>query len=186
MGKIRDFLEEGWSYVNDFLAVKGRNFLAKKIIDNMIVYSFYSLMIASIIYAVYHLMSDVIKSFGSHSDPESFPFILTFSEHLFLYFLPVFILFGFLNYYLLDLQRFLLESPNGPDVRAEKSLHLSKKLFFSSVLSYSTIKLIEKLFFEFDEVKSEFELISLGAFFLIIIGYVLIQHSHKEKGKGTD
>lgn len=173
-------LKENWALLNDFLATKGRSILARKVIDNLIIYSIYILLVLSISYASYKLIIDIFSQFSEHSNSESFPFILFFAEHLFLYFLPVFILFGFLNYYLFDLQRSLLQSPNAPDSRAEKSLHFSKKLFFSSVLSYTTIKIIEKLFFNQSKTAvNNTEFIPIGLFFLILIIFVLIQHTHK-------
>lgn len=175
---IKTFLKEAWFYINNFLKETGRDILSKKVIDNILYYTINILLVISIFYAVYQLLGDIKDKFWIKPTEDEFPFVLKFSEHIFLYFLPIFILFGLLNYYKLDWRR-LIDGTNKPNPNAQNSLNLSKKLFFSSVLSYTTLKIIEKLFFKYDE-KELLQMISIGVFFVILIIFVLMQHSKDE------
>ncbi len=177
--KIKVKLQNAWGQINDFLARRFSMFIKKKIINYLIEYILYLLLVLSVLYAAYHLIHEIIIHFMEPIADKNIPFILIFSEHLFLNFLPIFVLFGFLKYYQHDLKRFLTDSKNEPDKKAEEQLHLSKKLFFSSVLSYIVIKIIEKLFFNYYQVQDFTQLLSVGVFFLILIIFVLIQHFQK-------
>lgn len=147
--------------------------LSLKAIDILIIGALYVLLVLSVGYAGYQLIFDVVENFIKHPARDEFPFILTFSEHIFLYFLPVFILFGLMNYYKFELRAYLLNnyeaSRNG-----DKLLHLSKKLFFSNVLSYTSLKLIEELFFDFSKT-SAIQLIAIGVFYFLLVAFVLLQ-----------
>lgn len=186
MDRKKHYLKKAWGNINDFLARKFSNILKKKVINYLIEYTLYVLLILSISFAAYQLIYQLIIHFYVDLDNHDFPFILTFAEYLFLYFLPIFVLFGFLKYYQFDLRRYLTDAKNDPDKKAEEQLHLSKELFFSSLLSYTVIKIIEKLFFKYEEVKDYIQLISIGIFFLILLIYVLIQHSQKHDKESKD
>src|SRR3972149_10864434 len=179
MNSTKKKLRAAWGHFNDFLASEFSSLLKKKLINYLIEYTLYLLIILCIAYASYQLGYELILNFSEHLANEDFPFILTFAEHLFLYFLPIFVLFGFLKYYQFDLRRYLTDAKNDPDKRAEEQLELSKELFFSSVLSFSAIKIIEKLFFRYEEVKDYTQLIAIGTFFLLLAIFVLFQHSLK-------
>lgn len=187
MGKIRSFLywlirsyKVIWFYINNFLKETFRDFLSKKMLDNLLYYTIISLLITSSAYATYQLLSDIKEKFWSRQTDDDFPFVLNFSEHLFLYFLPIFILFGLLNYYKLEWRR-LIDGTNEPNPNAQKSLNLSKKLFFSSILSYTSLKIIEKLFFKFNEISPN-QMFYISVFFVLLIAFVLIQH-HQSKSE---
>ena len=147
--------------------------LARKVIDLMIIGVLYLMLVLSVCYAAYQLVTDVLENFTRHPARNEFPFILTFAEHIFLYFLPVFILFGLMNYYKYELRTFLLDNYE-ENSSGEKPLHLSKKLFFSNLLSYTSLKLIEELFFDFSK-NSPIQLLSIGVFFLLLVSFVLVQ-----------
>lgn len=190
MGKIKSIrnsilttIKEIWFYINNFLKETGRNFLSKKVLDNLLFYTIIILLIISVLYAIYQLFYEIKEKFFEKQTNDSFPFVLEFSEHIFLYFLPIFILFGLLNYYKLEWRR-LIDGTNKPNPNAQNSLNLSKKLFFSSILSYTSLKIIENLFFKYDD-KVQNQMIYIGIFFLMLIAFVLIQH-HQNKSGGEE
>jgi len=172
---VKSGAREAWFLSNQFLKEDFRDFLAKKIIDNLIIYLIYTLLVLSVSYSAFHLISDIVKEFTKVSKAEDFPFILKFSEELFLYFLPVFILFGLLNYYDLKWKR-LINKTNDPNPKAQNYLDLSKKLFFSSLLSYTSLKIIEKVFFDYEKIVQKEQFIYIGVFFLILSIFVILQH----------
>ncbi len=104
--------------------------------------------------------------------------ILKFSEHLFLYLIPLFIIFGFYNYYYNGFRRVLLKLPITGEMKddrvGEKSIFEAKKLFISSVLSYSIIKVIEEIF-----VREQLNLLNVctyGIFLLLLMSYIFISN----------
>lgn len=155
--------------------------MARKAIDVLIIGVLYLLLVLSVGYAAYQLVFDVVENFAKHPARDEFPFILTFAEHIFLYFLPVFILFGLMNYYKYELRTFLLDNYE-ENKSGEKPLHLSKKLFFSNLLSYTSLKLIEELFFDFSK-NTPIQLISIGVFFFLLVAFVLLQSMGKKSGE---
>lgn len=177
IAKILSWLQETWFVINEFFKETFREIFSKKIIDNLIYYLIISLLLVTILYAGYQLINDIKKHFFELPQKENFPFILEFSENLFLYFLPIFILFGLLNYYDLEWKR-LINKTDKPNPSAKNYLNLSKKLFFSSLLSYTSLKIIEKLFFDYSEI-DHFQMFYIGIFFISLIIFVLVQHSHE-------
>jgi len=155
--------------------------LSRKAIDVLIIGSLYVLLVLSVGYAGYQLIFDVVENFVKHPARDEFPFILTFSEHIFLYFLPVFILFGLMNYYKFELRTYLLNNYESSK-SGEKPLHLSKKLFFSNVLSYTSLKLIEELFFDFSKTNA-MQLIAIGVFYFLLVAFVLLQAAGSKSEK---
>lgn len=174
---IKSIIQEIWFAINNFLKETARRIITKKIIDNILFYSINILLVITISYAGYQLFTDILKHFCEIPNHNEFPFILNFSEHLFLYFLPIFILFGLLNYYDLEWKR-LIDKTNKPNPNAKNYLNLSKKLFFSSLLSYTSLKIIERLFFNSTEI-DHFQMFYIGIFFIALIIFVLVQHSHE-------
>jgi len=173
-------LQELWAVINKFLKETFRDILSKKIIDNLLVYLIYSLLIISICFAGFELFSKLYHHYYDiHPEPDNFPFVLEFAEYIFLYFLPIFILFGLLSFYELEWKRQINKS-NKPNPNAQKNLTLSKKLFFSSVLSYLSLKIIDIIFFNFKgKIYNDTQLIAIGVFFIIITIIVLKQGNHK-------
>lgn len=159
--------------------------LLRKIIDPLILFSFYFLILLTTVYGVYKSSYEVIKSFkGSEkkielvdgvetiieSDVDTY--ILLICEHIFLYFLPVFILFGFIVYYKGDLRTRLLDGNYNliDHDLSVKSIYVTKTLFISSILSYVIIKFIEEVFFEEVDVST---LLASGSLILILIVYLI-------------
>jgi len=176
MTKFWNWVREIWYIINEFSKETGREILLKKIIDNFLFYLISLLLMTTIAYAGFQLFLDIKKHFTEIPTVDKFPFILNFSEHLFLYFLPIFILFGLLNYYDLEWKR-LINKTDKPNPSAKNYLNLSKKLFFSSLLSYTSLKIIEKLFFDYTEI-DHFQMFYIGVFFIALIIFALVQHSH--------
>ncbi len=177
INKLSSVAQEIWAWINKHLKVSWRNFLLKKVIDNLIAYSLYFLLLASILYLVIQLGYKIFKNFLSFSASDTFPFVLEFAEYLFLYSLPIFIVFGFINFYELQWKR-QINQTNKPNPEAKESLTLSKKLFFSSLLSYLSLKLIDILFFKFNADYSIVRLIAIGLFFILIAIIVIVQNKH--------
>jgi hypothetical protein len=174
--KITNWFQEILFVINQFFKETFREFLSKKVIDNFIYYLINSLLLITILYAGYQLINDIKMNFFDLPQKNSFPFILELSEQLFLYFLPIFILFGILNYYDLEWQR-LINKTDKPNPSAKNYLNLSKKLFFSSLLSYISLKIVEKLFFD-TSVIDHFRMLYIGSFYIVLLIYVLFQQSH--------
>ena len=71
------------------------------------------------------------------------------AENIFLYLLPVFILFGFFNYYKTNTSIYLLNG-NKERINEEastRSMNLTKMIFISTIISYLVIKIIEQIFY---------------------------------------
>ncbi|MBS1495101.1 MAG: hypothetical protein JST55_16465 [Bacteroidetes bacterium] len=122
--------------------------------------------------------------------------ILSVSENIFLYLLPVFIVLGFFNYYKANARLKLLE-PRSISIDEEKSIktmNLTKVLFTSSLISYILIKIIEMLFvkasfkkgtgFHIDGLPADQNyLIYIGIFLVILMIYFIFLDwkNHGEK-----
>lgn len=111
---------------------------------------------------------------GDYDDSKTLKFI----EHLFLYLIPLFIIFGFYSYYKYDFRRRLLKAIVFPDEikSAKESIILTKTLFLTSIMSYIIIKIIEKLFIEKETKLEQEQLISFGVLLLLIMVYLIITH----------
>lgn len=169
-------MEEFWVKVNKFLKEDFRKFLLKKVIDNLVAYTIYCLIIISSLVAVVKLSSKGIDVLLSEKGDDMFPVVLEFAEYIFLYFLPIFILFGILYFYKLEWKRQMGDG-NKPDPNAQEKLNLSKKLFFSSVLSYVTLKIVEILFFKHKDFDfSSPHVISIGVFFFGVMLFIVLSN----------
>lgn len=111
------------------------------------------------------------------------------AEHIYLYLLPIFIIFGFYNYYKGYIRRSLLSQEIGDlhEGSSTKAMKLTKVLFVSSVISFVLIKIIPEIFLS---APTSFRLISAGIFIVVLIVYFLIlekdSHTHEKKDKKED
>ncbi|MFN0188265.1 MAG: hypothetical protein ACKVQV_06145 [Bacteroidia bacterium] len=103
--------------------------------------------------------------------------LLKFAEHIFLYLIPLFIVFGFYSYYYFEFRRILLKLPLSPadSINSKATISITKTLFLSSILSYSIIKIIEKIFIE-DNLKI-LNIAAYGVFLMILMIYLLLTHN---------
>lgn len=102
--------------------------------------------------------------------------MLKFSEHIFLYLIPFFIIFGFYSYYYFEFRRILLKLPLSPkdSLIAKNSILVTKTLFMSSILSYTIIKVIEKIFD--GKPITLIEGSAYGVFLLLLMSYLVISN----------
>jgi len=97
-------------------------------------------------------------------------------EHIFIYLLPLFIIFGFYNYYKYTTSIILVdgnfnEIDNGDAI---KYLNASKIILLSSLLSFALIKGIEKIFIL--EIKDPIPVIAYCSFIIILMLFILFLH----------
>jgi len=106
--------------------------------------------------------------------------LLKTAEHIFLNLLPIFIVFGFFNYYKTNIRISLLEGNiyAVSDEISTKTINLSKILFISSIISYVLIKIIEMLFFTRDAADIN-RLIAAGVFLLLLMSYFIFLDKKK-------
>lgn len=108
--------------------------------------------------------------------------ILTISEHIFLYILPVFIVLGFYTYYRNFVRiKFLNGRVEENDIhRSNEIMDNSKTMFLSSLVSYVIIKCIEKIYVS--NSSNIIQLIAYGLFLIILLSYYLVI-GHKRKNE---
>lgn len=128
---------------------------------------------------------DSISNSISHVIPNAAPLkddtlILKSAEHIFLYLLPVFIIFGFFNYYKTNTRITLLDGKkqDNDNENSTKAVNLTKVLFISSIVSYVIIKIIEIVFFKQASSYSNPDdylttLISSGVLLLLLMIYFI-------------
>lgn len=176
---------------------------------NFIIEFFYiSAIILTIVYGSNLFLKKIFKKQTINEDSnqilngckditEKIPKLLEYSEYLFLLLIPVIILIGFYNYYKIDLKYILLHNSSniGKDsFNNSKDIKLSKTLFFSSIISFSVIKIIEVIFYpkkficnNEDSIISDYsnvkELITYGVFLIIIISYQVLTQKTQKKSK---
>lgn len=125
-------------------------------------------------------LKDLEKISGQEKEDKDLK-LLKFAEHIFLYLIPLFIVFGFFSYYYFEFRRVLLKLALSPSdsLNAQNTIAVTKTLFISSILSYSIIKTIEKIYLseDFDYQK----ILAYGGFLVLLMGYLLL--SHKSHGK---
>jgi len=153
-------------------------------LDRLICYFFYILLALTALYACIN----IIKDFGKYTfenvvqapkaigvtdklrlDPEEQE-LLKDVEQIYLYLLPVFIVFGFFNYYMTN-KRLTLLGGNEWKIdteRSTKTMRLTKILVISSMISYVVIKGIQELFSDQPELT---KLIGSGALIAILMFY---------------
>ncbi|BBE20450.1 hypothetical protein AQPE_4642 [Aquipluma nitroreducens] len=145
----------------------------------LILVFFYIIIIITIFYGIYGIVLNAkkygIDEFGNESS------VLVFSEKIFLFVLPLFIVLGFFNYYYKTIR-----SNFDGTVKEEKEedtmqlLNNSKIIFLTSVLSYVIIKTIEQIFIK-QEVNM-IKLLSYGLLILILMGFIIVQHKINHGG----
>lgn len=98
------------------------------------------------------------------------------AENIFLYLLPIFIIFGFYNYYKTNTSIYLLNgnSKTIDEEQSTKSMSLSKMIFISSIISYVLIKCTEEVFY--GDCENPYRLIGAGTLLIILMSYFVIMY----------
>ena len=107
--------------------------------------------------------------------------VLEHAEKIFLYLLPIFIVFGFFNYYKTNVSVYFYDGNILPEDQAAsvKSMNLTKSIFVSSIISFTLIKLIDELFFSAKVDVSI--LIASGVLLLLLMCYFILLNKHTEE-----
>jgi len=144
----------------------------KHLINRFILLIIYLIVIITGIYALYGTVSIFFNSNFKNNDTN----LLAYVEHIYLYVLPLFIVFSFLSYYKSTIE-VKLTGGNIRDIDNEgamKSLNNSKIILLSSLLFFTIIKIIDKLF-ENEDINVT-SLISYGIFIIILIAFILLHN----------
>ncbi|MET0394751.1 MAG: hypothetical protein ABW019_16515, partial [Chitinophagaceae bacterium] len=112
--------------------------------------------------------------------------ILKKAEHIFLYLLPIFIVFGFFNYYKTNTRVYFIEG-NLDSVRHEdstKGMNMTKVLFIASLVSYVLIKTIEEIF---SNPVNWIKLVAAGTLLAMLMKYYLLldKRNHPQSAKSA-
>ncbi len=151
-----------------------------KLLDKFIIGIFFLLFIITLIYSVYGVLYEDLICNLLLGEQELDEFVLTFAEHIFLYLLPFSILLGFYSFYIETIHHKLNNRDSKVSVYdAKKLLDISKTIFLSSVLSYTLIKTVQKLYF--DKQLELLNVISYGIFLLILMIFILFYHRSTKK-----
>jgi len=146
----------------------------RNIIDPVVLALFYLVLLATTFSAAFNILREIYLAFKVHTEAS----VLKISEHIFLNLLPIFIVFGFLNYYTRSARNALLKTNQKfeDDERSAKPMNFSKVLFVSSMISYVVIKVIEALSLEEDPARHVNipVLISYGGLLVILMVYFII------------
>lgn len=175
-----------WEYIRDN---------ANRLIDKLIHVAFYVLLFFTIASSMWNILLTIKGSFSKfHEDAKSNNIasikddtsILKSAEHIFLYLLPVFIIFGFFNYYKTNTRITLLGGKNqdNDNENSAKAVNLTKVLFISSIVSYVIIKVIEIVFFKQANSYNKPEdyliiLISSGLLLFLLMTYFIFLYREK-------
>lgn len=102
------------------------------------------------------------------------------AEDIFLYLLPMFIIFGFYNYYKTNTSIYLLggNSARINEEKSTKSMNLTKMIFMSSIISYVLIKCTEEVFCA--DCNNPYRLISAGIMLIILMTYFVMMYRHHD------
>lgn len=153
---------------------------ANRVIDIMIYSSFYILLASTTIFAVVNILYKIYKAMFQSGNPiDDETNVLKTSEYIFLYLLPVFIVFGFFHYYKNNSHVSLLEGRIDSNVEenSTKTMNLTKILFLSTIISFVLIKVIEEVFFKGNVNLTN--LIAYGILLLMLMTYfVLLDRKH--------
>jgi len=166
--KFTFLLHKGWKYLYENL---------NRSLDKLILFVFFILLLATIVYAGWNIVNDIVESIKEIYNTKGFKDkdsqILKTSEHIFIYLLPLFIVFGFFNYYKNNTRYFLLEGTTNPiaEENSTKAMNLAKLLFISSIISYILIKIIEEIFIK--GIGDFVRLISFASLLVILMIYFL-------------
>jgi len=147
--------------------------LEKHLINRYILLVTYLIVIATGFYAVWGTISQTYHILIFNSSATEY---LEYVEHIYLYFLPLFIVFSFLSYYKSTIE-IKLTGGNSNDIDhkgAMNSLDNSKLILLSSISTFSVIKIIERIFV--DGIVNITSLISYGVLLVILLVYNIILH----------
>ncbi|MEP0265488.1 hypothetical protein [Dokdonia sp.] len=119
----------------------------------------------------------IVKVKSNKKDLESLKII----EHIFVYLLPFLVLLGLYYYFESNFKTKLINSGSTDieDIKQSKNnLNTTKTLFISSMMSYTVIKIIEKLFIEKSSGLDLKYLVAYGIFLLLLMMYLILSHNH--------
>lgn len=142
----------------------------------LISFVFFFLILLTLHYGFFGIWELLIKTDGK---PETTKLVNI--ESIFLYLLPLFVIFGFYEYYRQSTGA-LLNERNSGEYKPEKaliSLNNSKNILLTTFLSFALIKGIEIIFF--NKETNETTLISIGIFIIILMTFLIISHKPAEK-----
>lgn len=183
--KIKPFFSKNWwILLPDFIE---RHFIHRfnLLLFYLIIFSTGLFALVGVLYDTYAQIKQLIDllSHNSHSSEQigahqQATLLLEYVEHIFLYLLPLFIVFSFLSYYKSTIEINLTGGmPSDVDHDgAMKSLNNSKLILLSSLLSFIIIKIIEKIFEE-NQI-SFYSLFSYFVFLVVLITYYIFQSRH--------
>jgi hypothetical protein len=163
-------------------------FDSKKIVHFIIILFFYLTIIAITISIGYKIYEELLHFLYPKENDLGDEVLMIFKliEHIFLYLIPLFIIFGFFNYYKLDLKLTLLDKGRPQEIDRDTttaSIYLTKTLFLSSMMSYVIIKIIEKVFLLEKDAEFNYsilQLISYGVLLFMIMTYMILSHKPKK------
>jgi len=149
--------------------------IEKHLINRFILFVYYIILFATGFYAIWGTISQTIHVIFDNKDNDTATKYLEYVEHIYLYFLPLFIVFSFLSYYKSTIE-IKLTGGNIYDIDhkgAMKSLENSKQILLSSILTFTIINIIQKVFI--DGITNIVSLISYGIFLIILMTYSIFQ-----------
>ena len=164
------------------------------ILDKLVTYGFYILIVTLFILAPIDIYNNAIKHGTGEMQIDSFKI----AERTFIAFLPFLITCSFYIFYTKSLRSYFFNSIVDPRIEDFESssvlMKLTKKLFISSLLSYLFIKLIELLCFESLDAESKyFEkyygktnpflqlYFTAGLIAILILYFIYIDRNHRDK-----
>ena len=148
--------------------------IEKHAINRIILVVTYIIVITTSIYAFWEILNDTIHVFFKAK--ASVTDYLEYVEHIYLFILPLFIVLSFLLYYKSTIE-IKLTGGYPDDIDHKGALNLlenSKQILFSSILTFTIIKIIEKVFV--DNMTNLINLITYGIILLILMFFTIFQH----------
>lgn len=185
--KKRTLTEHGKIDAIDKIA-EGIDKFARRFIHIAISLSFYGLMFIAICFSfvqIKHTFAennshDTITSTGSPEHPDKNEMeIFKPAEHIFLYLLPFFVIFGFYNYYRKNTSIYLLGG-NSAEIDEEKSaqsMNLTKMIFISTIISYVLVKSAEEIFY--GDCNNHNRLIAAGVLLFMLMVFFFKMYGKK-------
>jgi len=154
------------------------------IINRIVLFVLYFLVIATTVYAFVGVCFETITKVHGiliPTEERDSTDLLKYVEDIYLYVLPLFIIFSFVNYYKSTMEiRFVGGDASDIDHdNAMKSLNNSKFILLTSLLSFTIIKIIENVFI--GNQPDVVELISYGVFVIILMIFILLQNRHTKE-----
>ncbi|MBF0647952.1 hypothetical protein IR083_03880 [Dysgonomonas sp. GY75] len=161
-------------FYNEVWWLKLTDKIERHIIDRFVLFVLYVTMIISGLYAIVCIIKETINVCFLEKHTEVV--YLEYIEKIFLFLLPVFIVFSFFSYYKSTVQ-IRLTGGNTKDIDHKGSmlaLNNSKIILVTSFISFTIIKIIEKIF-----ISGSYSLLSLLAYFtflVVLMAYAIILH----------